>query len=121
MKDSRLALVFPERRINETRGKFLGGLLIDAVYGGRVEKVEQGPARNRRTFVRKLDERVIKLRKKHVGSDRITRCPRVMMDAVGIEEWWCKRTCGPFQLFQEIIAGRMFVQPMNWMDDRRPW
>lgn len=27
--------------------------------------MEQGPARNRRTFVRKLDERVIKLRKKH--------------------------------------------------------
>ena len=37
MKDSRLALAFRERRINETRsrGKFLGGLLIDAVYGGR--------------------------------------------------------------------------------------
>lgn len=32
-----LALAFRERRINETRsrGKFLRGLLIDAVYGGR--------------------------------------------------------------------------------------
>lgn len=54
MKDSRLALVFLERRINETRsrGKFLRRVLINAVYGGArratfEKKVEQGPARNR--------------------------------------------------------------------------
>lgn len=77
MKDSRLALVFPERRINEScsRGKFLRGLLIDAVYGRRdvlvkkKEEVEQGPDRNRQAFVRRHDECVTKLRKKHVACD----------------------------------------------------
>lgn len=80
MKDSRLALAFRERRINET-GKIpwrtFNWRRVRRARVGAFEKVEQGPARNRRTFVRKLDERVIKLRKKHVGRDRITRssCP----------------------------------------------
>lgn len=119
MKDSRLALAFRERRINET-GKIpwrtFNWRRVRRARVGAFEKVEQGPARNRRTFVRKLDERVIKLRKKHVGRDRITRssCPHDDGYASVISRDGDKRTGEDLSFFQEIIAGRMF----NWWTGR---
>lgn len=117
MKDSRLALAFRERRINET-GKIpwrtFNWRRVRRARVGAFEKVEQGPARNRRTFVRKLDERVIKLRKKHVGrdADYTFLVPAWWWIRVGDIGGWGweedKRTGEDLSFFQEIIAGRMF-------------
>lgn len=115
MKDSRLALAFRERRINET-GKIpwrtFNWRRVRRARVGAFEKVEQGPARNRRTFVRKLDERVIKLRKKHVGrdADYTFLVPAWWWIRVGDIGGWeeDKRTGEDLSFFQEIIAGRMF-------------